>query len=76
MTEIVIWGPFSVGGPTETILRYATMFGQTRCYDRSLDARDAKMAKIKSQLSLAERARNKAEVTRLTRELGRLGGSW
>lgn len=51
------------------------MFGQTHTYDRSLDARDAKIAKLKSRLSLAYASRNKAEQTRLKRELTVLGYS-
>lgn len=51
------------------------MFERYTTYDRSLDARDAKIAKCKSQLSLAYASRNKAEVTRLTTQLKRLGWS-
>jgi hypothetical protein len=73
-TPIHYFGPVA-----QTGIFYITardyMFGQTNCYDRSLDARDAKIAKLKSRLSLAYASRNKAEQTRLTKQLTRLGHS-
>lgn len=45
-------------------------------FDHGLDARDAKLAKLRTRLSLAERSRNKMEITRLSKEIKRLGQGW
>ncbi len=37
--------------------------------------RDKKLAALRSRLSLAHASRNRAEITRLTREVSRLGQS-
>jgi hypothetical protein len=52
------------------------MGGSYGHYDHGLVERDEKLAKLYSRLSLAERSRNKTEVTRLTREIKILGQGW
>lgn len=52
------------------------MGGSYGHYDHGLDARDAKLAKLHTRLSLAERSRNKMEITRLSKEIKRLGQGW
>lgn len=44
-----------------------------RGYDRALIACDSQLAKLSTRLSLARCSRNKAEVTRIEREIKRLG---
>jgi hypothetical protein len=51
------------------------MFGKSRGFDYSLCARDRKMQALRSRLNLALIAANRSEVTRIGKELRRLGQS-
>lgn len=71
----LIMGPVSTTGLVE-IIKDKDMNGSYGHYDHHLVERDEKLAKLYSRLSLAERSRNKMEITRLTREIKILGQGW
>jgi hypothetical protein len=48
-------------------------FYGTGSYDHGLDERDRKLVKLHARLSLANASRNKMEITRLSKEIKRLG---
>ena len=71
----LIMGPVSTTGLVN-IIQEKDMYGRTTSFDYGLDERDKKIAKVRKQLSLAMIRRNKAEVTRLSKQLTYLGQSW
>lgn len=71
----LLLGPVVGTGRVEIIERN-DMYGRTSFYDHALAKRDREISNLNSRLSLAMASNNKTEVTRLTRELKRMGQSW
>lgn len=71
----LIMGPVSTTGLVE-IIQEKDVYGRSNTCDYALVERDKKIAKVRKQMSLAMMSRNKAEVTRLAKQLTYLGQSW